>query len=144
MTAAGQPALLAPPADASARRPASERFGLAYRIGLPIALWVLFANGATHYRDRHIVPAAGLREAVEAEVASRLCPGLRLDEASFRIHAQAHGINHSDLYQKRSAWLRKDADALERELRADPDTGCRHMLDLYGGDGTAPHLLTHG
>ena len=143
MSRAGEPAALARPVAArTASR--SERFGLAYRIGLPIALWVLFANGATHYRDRRIVPAAGLREAVEAEVASRLCPGLRLDDASFRAFAQAHGINHADLYQKRSAWLRKDADALERDLHADPEGGCGHMLDLYGRDGTAPHLLTRG
>ena len=93
MTAAGQPALLAPPADASARRPASERFGLAYRIGLPIALWVLFANGATHYRDRHIVPAAGLREAVEAVASGRIDPAAlythryRLDEVGAAIEA---------------------------------------------------------
>ena len=139
MNPAGRPAVLAE----SVARPAarSERFGLAYRLGLPIVLWVLFANGATHYRDRHIVPAAGLREAVEAEVASRLCPGLRLDDASFRRFSQDHGINHSDLYQKRSVWLRRDAEALERDLRADPGGGCRHMLDLYGGDGPAPHLL---
>lgn len=140
MSAVGQ---MAARARSVAARPASrsERFGLFYRIGLPIALWVLFANGATHYRDRHIVPAPGLREAVEAEVASRLCPGLRLDDASFRRFAQDRGLNHADLYQKRSVWLRKDAAALERDLHADPDGGCRHMLDLYGSDGAAPHLL---
>ena len=139
MNAAARPATLANSVTRPAAR--SERFGLAYRLGLPIVLWVLFANGATHYRDRHIVPAIGLREVVEAEVASRLCPGLRLDDASFRRFSQDHGINHSDLYQKRSVWLRKDADALERDLRADPEGGCRHMLDLYGRDGPAPHLL---
>ena len=143
MSRPGQPASL-DGRDGPRPAPRSERFGLAYRIGLPIVLWVVFANGATHYRDRRTVPPAGLREAVEAEVASRLCPGLRLDDARFRLFAQAHGINHADLYQKRSVWLRKDAEALERALRADPEGGCRHMLDLYGREGVAPQLLTHG
>lgn len=130
--------------DAPASRPIRRhlsRFGAVYRIGLPIALWVVFADSATHYRDRHLVLPDGLREVVEAEVASRHCPGLRLDETSFRRFAQERGLNHADLYQKRSVVLRKDAAAVERDLRADPDRGCRHMLDLYGGDGDVPHLL---
>ena len=139
MNAAARPATLANSVTRPVAR--SERFGLAYRLGLPIVLWVLFANGATHYRDRRIVPAIGLREVVEAEVASRLCPGLRPRRRE--LPALLPGPRHQPFRPLPEALglAAQGRGRLERDLRADPEGGCRHMLDLYGRDGPAPHLL---
>ena len=78
MTAPAQAASVAEPGSAASPRLAAskpERFGVVYRIGLPIALWMVFANSATHYRDRHIVPSTGLREVVEAELGEPTLSG---------------------------------------------------------------------
>jgi hypothetical protein len=129
-------------AAAHAGRTRSSSFDALYRIGLPIVLWMVFANIASHYHEKEGALDATLREAVEAELASRRCPGLRLDPVSFREFARERGINHADLYQKRSVRLQKIATRLERSLRDDPKGGCQRMLDLYGETGSAPHLLT--
>jgi hypothetical protein len=112
-----------------------------YRIGLPIALWIVFVNVAAHYHPKGMATDAVLHDVVEAELASRRCPGLRLDPVGFREVAQTRGINHADLYQKRSPRLRKAADHLERKLRNDPGGACQQMLDLYGATGSARRLL---
>jgi hypothetical protein len=112
-----------------------------YRIGLPIALWIAFVNVAAHYHPKGTVTDAVLQDVVEAELASRRCPALRLDPASFRELAQRRGINHADIYQKRSPRLQKAATQLERKLRDDPGGECQRMFDLYGGSGSATHLL---
>ncbi|MCJ2049468.1 hypothetical protein [Methylobacterium sp. J-070] len=120
----------------------SSSSGALYRIGLPIALWIGFVNVAHHYYGKGLATDAVLHDVVEAELASRRCPGLRLDPAGFRELAQERGINHADLYQKRSVRLQKVANRLDRSLRANPEGGCQKMLDLYGETGSAPHLLT--
>jgi hypothetical protein len=130
-----------PKAAARAVRKRSGSFDALYRIGLPIALWIGFVNVAGHYHEREGVLDATLREAVEAELASRRCPGLRLDTVSFREFARERGINHADLYQKRSLRLQKDAAHLDRRLRHDPGGECQRLFDLYGGTGSALHLL---
>jgi hypothetical protein len=112
-----------------------------YRVGLPITLWIVFVNVAAHYHPKGMATDAVLHDVVEAELASRRCPGLRLDPASFRELAQTRGINHADIYQKRSPRLRKAASRLEQRLRQDPDGACQQMLDLYGEAGSALHLL---
>ncbi len=141
------PASAGEESDSSARatrasRPSSSAFSALCRIGLPIVLWMVFANIAGHHHEKGGVLDAPLREAVEAELASRHCPGVRLDPVSFRAFARERGINHADLYQKRSLRLQKLAAHLEHSLRIDPVSGCQKMLDLYGETGTAPHLLT--
>jgi hypothetical protein len=113
-----------------------------YRIGLPIALWIVFVNVAAHYHPKGMATDAILHDVVEAELASRRCPGLRLDPVSFRELSAERGINHADIYQKRSPRLRKAADQLERRLRDNPERACRQMWDLYGGAGPEPRLLT--
>jgi hypothetical protein len=130
------------PAMATHASRSSSSFGAFCRIGVPIALWMVFANIASHHHEKGGRLDATLREAVEAELASRRCPGVRLDPASFREFARERGINHADLYQKRSLRLQKIAAHLERSLRTDPASGCQRMLDLYGETGSAPHLLT--
>jgi hypothetical protein len=113
-----------------------------YRVGLPLTLWIVFVNVAAHYHPKGMVTDAVLHDVVEAELASRRCPGLRLDPVSFRELASERGINHSDIYQKRSPRLRKAADQLERRLRDNPEEACQQMWDLYGGAGPEPRLLT--
>ncbi|MHB2208064.1 hypothetical protein [Methylobacterium sp. CM6257] len=77
---------------------------------------------------------------VAAELASRRCPGLRLDPAAFRELALERGFNHTDLYQKRSPRLQKAASHLDQKLRQDPDGACQRMFDLYGRVDSVPHL----
>jgi len=112
-----------------------------YKVGLPIALWIGFVNVAAHYHPKGLATDAVLHDVVEAELASRRCPGLRLDPVGFRELAQTRGINHADLYQKRSPRLWKAVDHLERKLRDDLSGACQGMLNRYGGPGSAPHLL---
>ncbi len=119
----------------------SDLLSALYRIGLPIALWIMFVNAAAHYHPKGMATDAVLHDVVEAELASRRCRGLRLDPVGFREVAQTRGINHADLYQKRSPRLRKAVGHLERKLRDDPDGECQRMFDLYGGSGSATHLL---
>jgi hypothetical protein len=113
-----------------------------YRIGLPVTLWIVFVNVAAHYHPKGMATDAVLHDVVEAELASRRCPGLRLDPASFRELAARRGFNHADIYQKRSPRLQKSANHLDRRLRGDPSGECQRLFDLYGGAGPAPHLLT--
>lgn len=119
----------------------SGAFSALYRIGLPVVLWIVFVNVAHQYYGKGLATDAALHDVVEAELASRRCPGLRLDPAGFRELAQERGFNHADLYQKRSPRLQKAATQLERKLRDDPDSECQRMFDLYGGTGSPLHLL---
>jgi hypothetical protein len=113
-----------------------------YRVGLPITLWIVFVNAAAHHHSKGMATDTVLHDVVEAELASRRCPGLRLDPVSFRELSAARGINHADIYQKRSPRLHKAADHLERGFRDNPEGACRQMWDLYGGAGPEPRLLT--
>lgn len=110
-----------------------------YRIGIPVALWIVFVNAARHFHARVDRKDAAMREAVEAELASRRCPGVRLDLAGFRKLAHERGINHADIYQPRSIRLQKAAALLDRELHDDPQGACQRLLDRYGGSDL--HLL---
>lgn len=58
---------------------------------------MVFANIASHHDEAGALDVT-LREAVEAELASRRGPGLRLDPVSVREFARERGINHADLY----------------------------------------------
>jgi hypothetical protein len=98
---------------ASRRRPSSS--GALYGIDLSVEIWMVFANIAGHH-DKAGALDATLREAVEAELASRRCPGLRLDPVSVREFARERRINHADLYQKRS--LRLKAEILMPKVHA--------------------------
>lgn len=129
----------------SAARVDHRRSGLLsalYRTGLPVTFWIVFVNVAAHYHPKGMATDTFLHDVVQAELASRHCPGLRLDQASFRELAAVRGFNHADIYQKRSPRLQKAASRLEQRLRQDPGGACQRMFDLYGGAGPAPHLLT--
>ena len=119
----------------------SDSLSALYRIGLPITLWVAFVNVAAHYHPKGMATDGVLHDVVEAELASRRCPGLRLDPVSFREFAAERGFNHADIYQKRSPRLQKTAAHLDRRLRNDPGGECQRMFNLYGGSGSATHLL---
>lgn len=131
----------APREAAPVVRRRSSSSGALYRIGLPIAMWIGFVNVAHHYYGKGLATDAVLHDVVEAELASRRCPGLRLDPAGFRELAQERGFNHADIYQKRSPRLQKTAEHLDRRLRDDPGGECQKLFDLYGGSGSATHLL---
>jgi hypothetical protein len=128
-------------AAARAGRKRSSSFDALYRIGLPVALWIGFVNVAHHYYGKGLATDAALHDVVAAELASRRCPGLRLDPAAFRELALERGFNHADLYQKRSPRLQKAASHLDQKLRQDPDGTCQQMFELYGGAGSGLHLL---
>jgi hypothetical protein len=120
----------------------STSLGVVYRVGLPITFWIVFVNVAAHYHPKGMATDAVLYDVVQAELASRRCPGLRLDPVGFRELAQGRGFNHADIYQKRSPRLQRAATQLERKLRDDPESECQRMLDLYGMTGSTLHLLT--
>lgn len=130
-----------PKAAAHAGRKRCGSFEALYRIGLPVALWIGFVNVAHQYYGKGLATDTALHEAVAAELASRRCPGLRLDPAGFRELAQERHFNHADLYQKRSPRLQKAASHLDQKLRNDPNGECQRMFDLYGGAGSEPRLL---
>lgn len=119
----------------------ARRIGSFSSVALPVVLWIAFVNAVGHHGSRDQGTDAALHGAVEADLASRRCPGLRLDPAGFRAFARGRGVGHADLYQKRSPRLQKAADHLERRLRADHDGECQRLLDVYGGSGPAPRLL---
>ena len=73
-----------PKAAARAGRKRSSSFDALYRIGLPVVLWIGFVNVAHNYYGKSLATDTALHEAVAAELASRRCPGLRLDPAGFR------------------------------------------------------------
>ncbi|MCJ2023441.1 hypothetical protein [Methylobacterium sp. J-067] len=126
-------------ADAIARFRLSSSLVTVSRFAVPVCLWMIFVNVASHYRDAGRLPDDALADVVQAELATRRCPGLRLDPAGFHEYARAHGINHADLYQKRSPHLQKVAERLDRALRADTETQCQRMIELY--ETAAPHLI---
>jgi hypothetical protein len=130
-----------PTAAARTGRKRSSSIDALYRLGLPVALWIGFVNVAHHHYGKGLATDAALHDVVEAELASRRCPGLRLNPAGFRELAQERRLNHADIYQKRSPRLQKVASHLDQKLRKDPGGECQRMFDLYGGVGSVPHLL---
>ncbi|WP_336491709.1 hypothetical protein [Methylobacterium nigriterrae] len=112
------------------------------RVCCPIAVWVAFATLVGHHRAAVLGDDPALRTGIEVDLASRYCADTRIDFGRFKDFSQAHGMSHSDLFQReRSAHLRDDIVRLERRLRKEPGPECGRLLETYGSKGREPSLL---
>ncbi len=86
------------------------------------------------------IPA--LRPGIEADLAARNCPNVRIDTERFRQFSRENHLNHADFFtKKRSVALQQDLDAEATQFRERPEQACAQMWDKYGDDGTVLHLL---
>ncbi len=119
-----------------------ERSKFLASAGLAIIGWAVLgslveARRDANYREDPLVVAV-----VEADLASRHCPGLRTDIDQFRRISANLGMNHSDFFNtKRSAETTSRLDALRKQLQVARDETCAGLWSAYGASGWKATLL---
>lgn len=104
--------------------------------------WAVFGTWAEARRSAVQQDDPALRTVIEADLAGRTCPNLRLDTDRFRDFLRANHMNHADLFsRKRSASLQHDLDANQKLLHRQPDLACAGLWEKYGSAGTVAPLL---
>lgn len=111
-------------------------------IFVALVAWAAFGTWAEARRSAHQKEIPALRPGIEADLAARQCPDLRIDTERFRAFSHAHDLTHADFFTKRrTASLQRDIDAVSRFLHARRDVACAQMWARYGSEGTVEPLL---
>ncbi|GEP06487.1 hypothetical protein [Methylobacterium oxalidis] len=114
----------------------------AYPFALAGVAWIAIGTWAEARRASLQEDNPALRAGIEADLASRYCPGLRIDPERFRSFGQAHGLSHEDFFMKRrSAGLKQSIAATTQRLRQTPGSACDRLWADYGTAGHAAQLL---
>lgn len=109
---------------------------------LAILAWAVFGSWAEARRSSAQKDPPALRPGIEADLAARRCPDLRIDTERFRAFSHDNHLNHADFFTlKRSVGLQRVLDAETRAFRDRPSETCAQLWDRYGGDGAEEHLL---
>ena len=104
--------------------------------------WAVFGTWAEARRSSLQKDIPALRPGIEADLAARHCPNVRIDAERFRQFSRENHLNHADFFtKKRSVALQHDLDAELAQFRARPEEACAQMWTKYGDDGTVQHLL---
>ncbi len=109
---------------------------------LCLGAWAAFGSWAEAHRAALQSDPPALRAGIEADMAARHCPDLRIDTEGFRAFSHANHLNHADFFTlKRSVGLQRILDAETRAFRDRPAETCAQLWDRYGGDGAEARLL---
>lgn len=104
--------------------------------------WAVFGTWAEARRSSLQKDVPALRPGIEADLAARHCPAVRIDTERFRQFSRENHLNHADFFtKKRSVALQHDLDAELAQLQERPEEACAQMWTKYGDDGTVQHLL---
>jgi hypothetical protein len=107
-----------------------------------ILAWAVFGTWAEARRSALQKDVPALRPGIEADLAARNCPDVRIDTDRFRQFSRENHLNHADFFtKKRSVGLQQDIDAEQTLFRARPDQACAQMWEKYGSDGAVVRLL---
>jgi len=107
-----------------------------------ILAWAAFGTWAEARRSALQKDIPALRPGIEADLAARNCPNVRIDTERFRQFSRENHLNHADFFtKKRSVALQQDLDAEATQFRERPEQACAQMWDKYGDDGTVLHPL---
>lgn len=106
--------------------------------------WAAFGSWAEAHRAALQSDPPALRAGIEADMASRHCPDLRVDTERFRAFSHDNHLNHADFFtHRRSAALQREIDAQAKALEDQPVQACAHLWERYGSGGTDAVLLAH-
>ena len=104
--------------------------------------WAVCGTWAEARRSALQKDIPALRPGIEADLAARHCPNVRIDAERFRQFSRENHLNHADFFtKKRSVALQHDPDAEATQLRERPEEACAQMWTKYGDDGTVQHHL---
>jgi hypothetical protein len=116
---------------------------VAYSFALAGLAWVAVGTLAEARRGALREDSPALRTGIEADLAGRRCPGIRIDADRFRQFARAHGMSHADFFMTRpSTRLKRELAMTNRQLRAEPNQTCARLWSDYGAAGGKVVLLT--
>jgi hypothetical protein len=109
---------------------------------LAVVAWGVFGTWAEARRSALQKDSPALKPGIEADLAARHCPDLRIDPERFREFSHANHLNHADFFtRKRSVALQQEIDVETILFRVQPDRACARMWDKYGTAGTVMPLL---
>ncbi len=109
---------------------------------LAVVAWAVFGSWAEARRSSVQKDLPALRPGIEADLAARHCPDMRVDTERFRSFSHENHLNHADFFTKRrSIALQREIDAEARDLQAQPAQACARMWEKYGAEGTDVVLL---
>ncbi len=109
---------------------------------LAILAWAVFGSWAEARRSSAQKDPPALRPGIEADLAARRCPDLRIDTERFRAFSHDNHLNHADFFtHRRSATLQKEIDARAKALEDRPVETCARLWERYGTEGTQAVLL---
>ena len=109
---------------------------------LAILAWAVFGSWAEARRSSVQKDLPALRPGIEADLAARHCPDLRIDTERFRAFSHDNHLNHADFFtQRRSAALQREVNAQTKALRDQPAQTCARLWERYGSEGTETVLL---
>lgn len=122
-----------------------ERTKVLTSVGLAMVGWVVLGSLVEAHRDANHREDPLVVAVVEADLASRRCPGLRLDIDQFRRISANLDMNHSDFFNnKRSAETTARLDTLRKNLHATKEQTCGALWSAYGPSGWKASLLRRG
>ena len=111
---------------------------------LALFAWAAFGSWAEARRSSAQKDLPALRPGIEADLAARHCPELRIDTERFRAFSHDNHLNHADFFTKRrSVALQRELDAETKALQVQPAKACARMWERYGSAGTQAVLLAH-